>query len=84
MSLASRPWLAAGVLVVACLVPPGPARADDDEPALIVLYEGIGTTKRARLWGRVLEDKGDKPPKRGESIWGRVKRGVQSFESDDG
>lgn len=57
--------------------------AADEERALIVLYDGYGTTGRARLWGRVLEDKGVVSTRSPKSLWRRVRRTFSVFESDE-
>jgi phosphatidate phosphatase APP1 len=66
-------------MLVAC---PGQADGDDD-PALVQIYNGLGTTKGARIWGRVIEDEGDKPSKRKERWYRKLKRNIKALESDE-
>jgi phosphatidate phosphatase APP1 len=66
-------------LLVAC-----PGRADgDDDPALVQIYNGLGTTKGARIWGRVIEDEGGEPSKRKERWYRKLKRNIKALESDE-
>lgn len=51
--------------------------------ALIVIYNGIGTTAAARLWGRVLEDKGPGAVAAGESKLRKLQRSWHELESDE-
>jgi phosphatidate phosphatase APP1 len=69
--------------VVASVLCGGPrlVRADDD-PALIQLYNGLGTPAGARIWGRVIEDKGP-PPKKGSRWYRKLKRNWDALESDE-
>ncbi len=76
-------WLAAAAMVLSLgCATPRQAWADDD-PAVIVLYDGFGTVDGATLGGRVLEDQGLDRPRRNESWYRRVKRSVQLLESDE-
>ncbi|MCC6750867.1 MAG: DUF2183 domain-containing protein [Deltaproteobacteria bacterium] len=50
---------------------------------VVVVYGGFGTTSRARLWGRVLKDKGLDASRPGESFYRKLKRNVQALESDE-
>jgi len=73
------------VLTAACLLPRG-GRADDDpddDPAMIIIYDGFGTPQKARLWGRVVEDKGFDKPKKKERWTRRLKRSYRLLESDE-
>lgn len=55
----------------------------DPVRARIVLYNGFGTPAGARLWGRVLEDKGHGKAKPGESTWRKLRRTASALESDE-
>jgi phosphatidate phosphatase APP1 len=70
------PWITAVALLA-------PSQAAAVPPAAIVIYNGLGTVERARVWGRVLEDKGLEVPGKGERWWGKLKRSYQAFESDE-
>jgi len=74
-------WLLAFGAVVALSLTAARSRADDD-PALIQIYNGIGTPARACLWGRVLEDKGRAPKKR-SSWYRKLKGNIKALESDE-
>ena len=55
-----------------CLSPTSPVVAADDERVVIVIFGGFGTTAGARLWGRVLADKGFDQPQADESLHQRL------------
>jgi phosphatidate phosphatase APP1 len=61
-----------------------PAAADArDRPVVIVIYTGFGTTARARLWGRALEDHGLTKPQGDEGRLRKLKRSWHELESDE-
>ena len=70
-------------MVAVALVAMAPSAQARVKRAAVVIYDGIGTTARARLWGRALEDKGLDRPRRKERWYRRVKRSVRLFESDE-
>ncbi|MCA9666402.1 MAG: DUF2183 domain-containing protein, partial [Myxococcales bacterium] len=53
------------------------------DPVAVLIYDGIGTTRRARVWGRVLEDEGLDNPRPNESRWRRFRRSIKLLESDE-
>lgn len=65
------------------VLPPSNASAKDRRPIAVVVYDGIGTTKRARFAARVLVDKGLDSPAAKESKWRRLRRSFRVFESDE-
>lgn len=73
-------------LVVAALVLglAGTAYAGPD-PAVIQIYNGLGTPAGARIWGRVLEDEGErsKKKKKKRSWLGKLKDNYRALESDE-
>ncbi len=74
-------WSLTIAAVVVIVLTAAPGRADDD-PALIQIYNGVGTPVRACLWGRVLEDKGRAPKKR-SSWYRKLKGNIKALESDE-
>ena len=70
------------LLTVALLAWPRPAAADP-ERARIVIYNGFGTTARACLGGRVLEDKAYGKAKKNESWYRKMRRNISALESDE-
>ena len=54
-----------------------------EEPIVVVLNNGIGTTAGAWFSGRVLEDKGFGPPRKGESTRRKALRMWHVIESDE-
>jgi phosphatidate phosphatase APP1 len=74
-------WLLAIAPAAVIALTAAPVHADDD-PALIQIYNGVGTTARACLWGRVLEDKGRAPKKR-SSWYRKLKGNIKALESDE-
>ena len=77
----ARGRLGIQLLIVAAFMA-GAAEARE-RPARIVIYNGLGTTASARLWGRVLEDEGKGAPTAGESKWRKLKRSLSELESDE-
>jgi phosphatidate phosphatase APP1 len=51
--------------------------------AVIVVYNGLGTTAGARVWGRVLEDEGLTTPAAGEGRFRKLRRSWHELESDE-
>jgi phosphatidate phosphatase APP1 len=68
------------VLLIVLCAAPATARS---RPALIVLNNGFGTEKAARVWGRALYDTGRGPAQPDESKWRKVKRSLGELDSDE-
>jgi phosphatidate phosphatase APP1 len=51
--------------------------------ARIVIFNGLGTPARARIWGRVLEDKGHGKARVSESWYRKMRRNLSALESDE-
>jgi phosphatidate phosphatase APP1 len=84
--LASRRSLALGglALLLATSLLMSPQRVEaKPKKLMVVIFDGFGTPARARVWGRVLEDKGFSAPKKKESRWRRLKRSYRLLESDE-
>lgn len=71
------------VLPLVLLPHPDASASDVEEPALILLYNGLGTTAAARMWGRVVEDPGLAPPSKAEGRLQKLRRTVKLMESDE-
>lgn len=69
--------------MTALLVVGASAASAGERPARIVIYNGIGTSASARLWGRVIEDEGKGAPSPGEGKWRKLKRSLSELESDE-
>jgi phosphatidate phosphatase APP1 len=71
------------LLWLACLS--SAARAESEpEPAVVQIYNGLGTEAGACVWGRVLEDKQQtKPKSRKERWYSKLKRNFDAMESDE-
>jgi phosphatidate phosphatase APP1 len=80
MRLQSR--VIAVALSLACMAAPSTATAKK-KLAMILIYDGFGTPARARVWGRVVEDKGFDRPRKKERWTQRLKRSVRLLESDE-
>lgn len=59
------------------------AEARRHRSAVIQIYHGFGTPGEACVWGRVLEDKGKRRPKPGDSWYRKVKGNYRALESDE-
>ena len=70
------------ILLMALLALPATAAADTKR-ARIVIYNGFGTTARAYLSGRVLEDKAYGKAKKKESWYRKMRRNISALESDE-
>ena len=69
-------------VLVALHLPAAEARADEDQ-TLTIIYNGVGTTSGARVWGRVVEYEASPPPKEGESKLEKAWRSFKYFETDE-
>lgn len=76
-----RALVAVNTALLACAVSPAEARRR--KPVVIQIYNGFGTPKAARVWGRVLEDKGLPAPRAKESWYRKLKRNFHALESDE-
>jgi len=72
--------MAVNLLALTCVASPAHA---EEEPVVIQVYNGLGTTAGARVWGRVLEDEGAPPPRKGERWYRKLKRNYHALESDE-
>jgi phosphatidate phosphatase APP1 len=78
-----RPAAAAALLLAAAALLAAPPAAARKRPVVVVIYNGFGTTAQARLWGRVLEDRGLDQPRPDESTARKLKRSFTELESDE-
>jgi len=69
-------------LAATVLLASGPAGARR-RPVVVQIYDGFGTPLQARVWGRVLEDEGQPPPRAGDGWYRKLKRNVKALESDE-
>jgi phosphatidate phosphatase APP1 len=76
-----RALVAVNMAILVCAVSTAEARRR--KPVVIQIYNGFGTPKAARVWGRVLEDKGLPAPKAKESWYSKLKRNYHALESDE-
>lgn len=67
-------------LVAVCAASPSHGR---EKPVVVQVYNGLGTPAGARVWGRVLEDKGLPPSSAKEGLYGKLKRNYHALESDE-
>jgi len=73
-----------GTILLGALVVVWPASASADaKRARVVVYNGFGTTARACLWGRVLEDKDYGKAKKKDSWYRKMRRNISALESDE-
>jgi phosphatidate phosphatase APP1 len=78
--------IAARVLTIAALAlvlltpPPAGART---RPAVVVIYNGLGTPAGARVWGRAFADKEPGAATPSESKWRKLRRTLNELESEE-
>jgi phosphatidate phosphatase APP1 len=71
------------MLVVLGLALAAPAAHAKTQGAVIVIYNGLGTTAGARIWGRALADKEPAAAKADESKWRKLRRTLRELDSDE-
>jgi len=69
------------VVAVAQLLPASAMAGD--ERTMTLIYNGIGTTAGARLWGRVIEHPDIAPPAKGEGRLKKAWRTIKVMETDE-
>lgn len=78
-----RRLLLASLSLLVVTAAPEPAGARRNKKRMVVVYDGFGTPAKARVWGRVLYDKGFDTPQKRERWTRRLRRSWRLLESDE-